>query len=59
MNQDKYYNNCEKYNTSECPHINDKLMKIFVADIVDKHMTGEVINKLFCNTCTTFKNRRS
>ncbi len=66
MNQEQTYNNCENYNTPECPRINENLMKMFVADVsvIDENgnkpfsATAEV-NRLFCNPCTSFKNRGS
>ncbi len=66
MNQEQTYNNCENYNTPECPHINDELMKTFVADvhIFDEKgnkpfSTTEEINKSFCNACNSFKDERT
>jgi len=65
MNQEHIYINCENYNTPECPHINNILMKIFIADIrvfnENSNKPGtraNVINNLFCNTCSSFKDRR-
>ncbi len=65
MNHEQIYNNCENYNTPKCLHINDKLMEIFVTDvhIVDENgnkpsSRANVINHLFCNTCSSFKDRR-
>ncbi len=65
MNQEQIYNNCEYYNTPECLHINNKLMETFVTDVhtIDENgnkpgTKANVINKLFCNTCSSFKNRR-
>ncbi len=65
MNQEQIYDNCVNYNTPECPHINDKLMKIIVDDI---HISNEnatkpfsrkkIITELFCDTCSSFKDRR-
>ena len=61
-----YESDLENYNTSECPHIDDELMKNFspgmnVYDEEDNNQfsTTEEVNKSLCNTCNSFKDNRS
>lgn len=68
MNQEKTYNNCRHFDIRNlCPHRDDELMINFINDtsLGEGYMKtldfskAEEINKLFCNTCTSFKDNRS
>ncbi len=73
MNQKKVWNNCKLFSGYDCPRKEDELMKDFIRDVdtveakAPNHYKGrklnlskeEEVNKLFCNTCDSFKNRRS
>ncbi len=71
MNQDQTYNNCRHFDIRNlCPHRNEELMIRFIYDtrteeVIDGHVKtldfskGDEVNKLFCNPCTSFKNRQS
>ena len=68
MNQEQTYNNCRYFDIRNlCPHRDDELMINFINDTslgegyrktLDSSK-GEEVNKLFCNTCTSFKDNRS
>jgi hypothetical protein len=71
MNQEQTYSNCSYFDIRNlCPHRDEELMKAFIDDIstekvIDGHIKqldfskAEEVNKLLCNTCTSFKDKRS
>jgi hypothetical protein len=72
MNQEQTYDNCKLFE-HDCPRKDDELMKHFKHDMrtveskASNHYRGRTsdaskgkeVNKLFCNTCDSFKNKRS
>ena len=71
MNQEKTYSNCSYFDIRNlCPHRDEELMNAFIDDTSTEKVIGghikqldfskaEEVNKLFCNTCTSFKDKRS
>ena len=68
MNQEKTYDICGNFTYRSCPRRDEKLMKGLINDLdLSSGSTGRTldfskgdkVNKLFCNTCTSFKDNRS
>ncbi len=68
MNQEQTHNNCRHFDIRNlCPHRDDELMINFIHDtsLGEGYMKtldfskAEEINKLFCNTCNSFKSNRT
>ncbi len=70
MSKEQTYDICSYFDIRNfCPHRDDELMKAFIGDVSIGEVIGgqrkqldiskaEEVNKKYCNTCTSFKNRR-
>ncbi len=71
MNQEQTHSNCSYFDIrNSCPHRDEELMNAFINDTSTEKVIGshyrtldfcksEEVNKLFCNTCNSFKDKRS
>ncbi len=61
MNQEQTYNRCEYFTLESCPHRNTKSMNALIDDLdigkreVLNFSFADTVNKMFCNTCSFFK----
>ncbi len=68
MKQEKTYNNCRNFFIhNSCLHKDEKLMNGFIDDLEPSiggngrmldYSKVEEVNKVFCNTCDSFKSNR-
>ncbi len=61
MDQEQTYTRCEYFTLESCPHRNSKSMNALIDDLdiaireVQDIISAETVNKMFCNTCGSFK----
>lgn len=69
MNQEKTYNNCRNFFSTRnlCTYRNEQLMKGLIDDLEPSSDSNgktldyskvEEVNKVFCNTCKSFKSNQ-
>ena len=64
MDQEQIYTRCEYFTLESCPYRNTKAMNTLIDDLdiaireVQDIISAETVNKMFCNTCGSFKDNQ-
>ncbi len=64
MDQEQAYNHCEYFTFESCPYRNTKTMNALIDDLDIRNLEvldftiAEIVNKMLCNTCGSFKDNQ-